>query len=116
MLERPACWFSLAALDTKLLLHIFYTAKKVVKFELSFLTQTRDILTHISEILPCFSLESREFLLRYHSVKNGIEFFLRYCPESSASVKVSSVRFPARGLSGTVRSAASAILSGGPRS
>ena len=54
--------FSLAALDTKLLLDIFYTAKKVVKFELSFLPQTRDILTHISEILPCFGCKGREFL------------------------------------------------------
>ena len=48
----------------------FDTAKQVVKFKLRFLTQTRDILTHISEILPCFSLKSREFLLRYHTVND----------------------------------------------
>ena len=78
MLEKRAFLFLLAALDTELLLEIFDTAKKVVKFNLRFLSQTRDILTHVSEILPCFSLESREFLLRYHTIKNGIEFFLRY--------------------------------------
>ena len=47
MLEKPCVFVSLAALDTKLLLDIFYPAKKVVKFKLSFLTQTRDILTHV---------------------------------------------------------------------
>ena len=79
MLEKRAFLFLLAALDTELLLDIFYTAKKVVKFKLRFLTQTRDILTHVSEILPCFGLESREMiLLRYHTIKSGIEFFLRY--------------------------------------
>jgi RHS repeat-associated protein len=78
-------YFSLTALDTKLLLDIFNTAKKVVKFKLRFFTQTRDILTHVSEILPCFGLKGCEFLmqcgkllLRYHTIQGGIEFLLRY--------------------------------------
>ena len=54
---RSSPRFSLAALDTKLLLDIFHTAKKVVKFKLRFFTQIRDILTHVSEILPCFGLK-----------------------------------------------------------
>ena len=84
MLEKRGSVFSLAALDTKLLLDIFYTAKKVVKFKLSFLTQTRDVLTHVSKILPCFGLKSLEFLmecrkllLRYHTIKDGSRDRLR---------------------------------------
>jgi hypothetical protein len=74
----PLARFSLAALDPELLFDVFYAAKKVVKFKLRFPPQTRDILTHVSEILPCFGLKGREFILRYHTIKSGIEFLLRY--------------------------------------
>jgi hypothetical protein len=67
--------FSLTALDTELLLDIFNTAKKVVKFKLRFFTQTSDILTHVSEVLPCSGLKGHDFLmqrrtlfLRYHTI------------------------------------------------
>jgi hypothetical protein len=85
--RRSCARFSLTALDTKFLLDIFYATEKVLKFKLGFSPETRDILTQVSKILPCFGLkgydflvECRELFLRYHTIKSGIEFLLRHHP------------------------------------